>query len=147
MSSIAQLPLSGDVVQAWQMWLKSLSQQSGLININQTVSGNPELEQKITEDVAGYGKQLGILIDMVELLAIEFDDGNLNETQQRRLKQFKKLAQQIHQAKWEHDKTKLNTHIVDKLMDDLNTMKTDNPEGYQTISKHLQEKLQESGSS
>ncbi|MDX6644716.1 MAG: hypothetical protein QOK40_443, partial [Miltoncostaeaceae bacterium] len=67
----AKWPLSGDVTQAinpWSWWLGSLSQQTGFININAVESGNPALERRIIEEVASYGRQLGWIIEAMEVL-------------------------------------------------------------------------------
>ena len=141
MTANFSLPLSGDVTQAWQFWLKSLSQQTGFININQTVSSDPELEKKITGEVAGYGKQLGILIDLVALLACELDGKDLDAEQSQSIKKFKDLEQSIRRVKWEHGQTGLSADLVDKLMDDLHTMKKADPEAYDTILARLQKGL------
>jgi hypothetical protein len=58
-----KLPLSGDVTQAINPW--SWWSQNGLINVNVMASSDRMLEKRIVEDVAGYGKQLGRIVDML----------------------------------------------------------------------------------
>ncbi len=62
------MPLSSPVNQAFQYWTKMTMGQVGLININMGKSSDPELEQKIIEDVGSYGRQIGQLSDA--LLAV-----------------------------------------------------------------------------
>jgi hypothetical protein len=61
-------PLSGDVTQwinpSW--WMGSLAQQFGFININETSSADPQLEQRIVGEVASYGRQLGWISEALE---------------------------------------------------------------------------------
>ena len=46
-----QFPFSGPVMQTWGWWIKAMSQQTGFINVNTVQSRDPELEQRIVEDV------------------------------------------------------------------------------------------------
>jgi hypothetical protein len=61
-------PLSGDVSQwinpTW--WMGSFAQQLGFININETSSADPQLEQRIVAEVASYGRQLGWISEALE---------------------------------------------------------------------------------
>ena len=61
-------PLSGDVSQwinpSW--WMGSFAQQLGFININETSSADPQLEQRIVAEVASYGRQLGWISEALE---------------------------------------------------------------------------------
>jgi hypothetical protein len=98
-----KLPLSGDVVQAinpWNWFFRSDGGQFGLVNINLGKSADPELEQRILDDVGSYGRQLGrigdalaVLLDHLELDALDpkeravLDDVRLQLAQVRRLKE------------------------------------------------------------
>jgi hypothetical protein len=61
-------PLGGDVTR-WirTTWIKSLSDQTGFININNVRAGDPEVERRIIEDVAGYGRQLGRMMEALDV--------------------------------------------------------------------------------
>jgi hypothetical protein len=73
----AALPLSGDV---WQRIATSFLRngQIGLVNV-QGVSRNPELEERIVTQVAGYGRQLGRLLEAVDALAAHRPHGLTSE--------------------------------------------------------------------
>ena len=62
-------PLGGDVTQ-WirTSWIKSLSDQTGFININNVRAGDTELERRIIEDVASYGRQLGRMMEALDVV-------------------------------------------------------------------------------
>lgn len=62
-------PLSGDVTQAIDTSLvRSIGDQLGFININTSGAGDPELERRIVEQVASYGRQLGQVLDALDVL-------------------------------------------------------------------------------
>lgn len=62
-------PLSGDVTQAIDTSLvRGIGDQLGFININTSRSGDPELERRIVEQVASYGRQLGRVLDALDVL-------------------------------------------------------------------------------
>ncbi len=92
-----KFPLSGDVTQAinpWSWWLKSMG-QFGFIYINQMESSDSELERTILENVAGYGKQLGRIVEALNVL-VEYSDGTgLTEEDRKVLKDFSDMAAEI----------------------------------------------------
>jgi SepF-like predicted cell division protein (DUF552 family) len=61
-------PLSGAVNQAIEASLARSLGQLGVINISTTRSADPELERRIVEEVAGYGRQLGWVVDALAVL-------------------------------------------------------------------------------
>jgi hypothetical protein len=71
-------PLGGDVTQ-WirTSWIKSLSDQTGFININNVRAGDPEAERRIIEDVASYGRQLGRIMEALGGAGMKRIDGLL----------------------------------------------------------------------
>lgn len=57
-----RLPLSGAVTQSinpWKWYIRSVGGQIGLLKINVGKSADPELEQRIFDEVGSYGGQLG----------------------------------------------------------------------------------------
>jgi hypothetical protein len=85
-------PLSGDVTQDIT---SSIGGQLGLLNINATRSGDPGLEQRIITQVASYGRQLGRLVEAVDVLARQRPRHGLDEADIRALDQLQELAKQI----------------------------------------------------
>lgn len=64
-----KLPLSGDVVQAINPWnWFSEGGQFGFVNINLGKSADPPLEERILDDVGSYGRQLGRMGDVLQVL-------------------------------------------------------------------------------
>src|SRR5450759_3298934 len=96
------MPLSGDVSQIinpWTIWLKSLNQQLGFININNINSGDSEIERKIVEDVASYGRQLGWIMEVLDLVVSRSKFNNLTEEERASLHQFSDLIKRIEEIK------------------------------------------------
>ena len=85
-------PLSGNVTQDIA---PSIDGQLGLLNINATRSGAPELEQRIITQVASYGRQLGRLVEAVDVLALRQSRRGLGEADIFALDQLHELAERI----------------------------------------------------
>lgn len=110
-------PLSGDVTQDIA---PSIGGQLGLLNINATRSGDPGLEQRIITQVASYGRQLGRLIEAVDVLVQHQSRHDLSEADVRALDQLHDLAEQIAAVK-EHA---VLDH-VDRIVADVRTLSRD----------------------
>jgi hypothetical protein len=72
--------------------------QFGFININRVQSSDRYLEKDIVEKVAGYGKQLGQIIDTLELV-IDHSDLKGKEDTYAELKIFRQMAKDINDFK------------------------------------------------
>jgi hypothetical protein len=74
-------PLGGDVSQwinpTW--WLGSFGQQLGFINVTQVRSGDPQLERRIVEEVASYGRQLGWVTEALDAVIACLHDADLTD--------------------------------------------------------------------
>lgn len=97
-----KFPLSGDVTQAinpWNWIFSPRGGQFGVVNINVGRSGDPVLEQEMLDEVGSYGRQIGrigevleVLLDHVNLRALDareraaVEDFQLQMAQVRRLK-------------------------------------------------------------
>lgn len=81
-------PLSGNVTQ-------DISPSIGLVNINATQSGDPELERRIITQVASYGRQLGWLLEAVDVLARQQSQRDLDEADIHALDQITTLAKRV----------------------------------------------------
>lgn len=82
-------PLSGDVTENIE------GGQLGLININATRTSDPQLEQRIITEVASYGRQLGRLLDAVDVLAARQSRRGLGEPEVRALDNLHELAEEV----------------------------------------------------
>jgi len=103
-----EFPLSGDVTQMFKLWAKYLSQQTGFINVNNVVSTNPEVEKSIVEEGAGYGKQLGLISEALDMvirkLALDKLPTDLSEEDRKIAVRFTDMMDNIERIKKEKSK-------------------------------------------
>ena len=100
-----KLPLSGDVIQAinpWNWFFNSEGGQFGLININLGKSGDPELEQRILDDVGSYGRQLGRIGEALEVLLDNVKLDRLDAKERDAIEDFRLLLAQVKRLKKQH---------------------------------------------
>lgn len=127
-------PLSGDVNQTinpWNWFARITGSQMGFINVHQVSSGDPELEKLIVEDVAGYGQQLGRVVEALSVLLATIDDTGLDKHERESLDAFKLMAKQIEQTKcrWHEGRSPLDN--VDAVIAALAALRESDPERYQ----------------
>jgi hypothetical protein len=98
-------PLSGDVLQHLvDPSLLRDNAQLGLLNINAMQSPDPVFERRIITEVASYGRQLGRLVEAVDVLARRQERVGMPVDDQRALDQLQDLAQQIAATKTKEDR-------------------------------------------
>jgi hypothetical protein len=96
-----RMPLSGDVAQTinpWTWWIRAFG-QFGFININETNTGDAATEQRIVQEVASYGRQLGWISEALAIVLRHTKYGDLSAVEQRSLKQFADMMAQIRAIK------------------------------------------------
>ncbi|MFZ1989422.1 MAG: hypothetical protein WAW96_06565 [Alphaproteobacteria bacterium] len=99
MANIA-LPFSGSVTQAinpWNIFLRSMT-EVGLININ-IGKGDPAIEQDALEEVGSYGRQIGRMADVMEILIGTLDEQNITEQQRKAIYAFKEMLDGVRAVK------------------------------------------------
>lgn len=121
-----QAPLSGDVHQTLDAapLLHSIGDQLGLININTTRAGDAHLEQRITEQVASYGRQLGWVVDALDVLIRTGRPAGLDPEDAAALDQVTALRADVEAAKQQ-----LARERIDRLVADIRTLRQD-PQRY-----------------
>jgi hypothetical protein len=93
-------PLSGDVTQTIDPTLfRAVGDQVGFINVNTSAAGDPALERRITEQVASYGRQLGRILDAVDVLLRHTDLSYLPPEDQRAVDELRELHADIEAVK------------------------------------------------
>jgi hypothetical protein len=110
-------PLSGDVVQDIA---PAVSSQLGFINIHQTRSKDPDLEQRIITEVASYGRQLGRLMEAVDVLVQRVDRTSLSAEDRDALDDLHELAEEI-----EALKQRTAVERVDRIVSDVRELAKD----------------------
>lgn len=95
------LPLSGGVsVPVTMPWFNGA--QFGLFNINLGGSEDPALESQLLQSVGSYGKQLGHLFDVVEVLVRRLKPADLTEPEREAVKAFQCSYAAITKTKRRH---------------------------------------------
>ena len=97
-----KLPLSGDVTQAINPWTwvyRWVGGQFGLVNINLGQSANPQLEERILDEVGSYGRQLGRIGDALEVLLAHVKLEKLDAREREALQDFRLQLAQVKRVK------------------------------------------------
>jgi hypothetical protein len=131
-------PLSGDVTQAIDTsWFRSIGDQLGFININTAGAGDPALERRITEQVASYGRQLGRVLDTLDVLIRRVDPQQLTPEDRHALVQLQELRDEINAVK-----AKSAADRIDRLVAAIQTLRRD-PKANRDALQRLREALAE----
>lgn len=119
-----QFPLSGPVTQTWGWWIKSMSQQTGFININNVQSGNPQLEQRIVEEVASYGRQLGWIMEALDVVVRRADMKGRTADDDKALRTLTDFVALVETMKGE-------SSGVERMLDGLRVLKDNDRPAYE----------------
>jgi hypothetical protein len=136
-----KLPWSGDVTQAinpWS-WMNNSLGQFGYININQTVSSNREMERAIVSRVAGYGKQLGRITDVLEVLLRRLPAARLDKEDQRAIDQFREMADGVAAVKAGYAAP--TEENIDRLVAGIRALGDRDPAAYRAVVEKLRKRL------
>lgn len=123
-------PLSGNVTQ-------DIAPSIGLVNINETRSGDPGLERRIITEVASYGRQLGWLLEAVDVLARQQSRRDLDEADINALDQLAELAERVAAVK----EQKALDH-VDRIVSEVRALSRD-PDANAEAIRRVREALPE----
>ncbi len=103
---IFRLPLSGNVTQSilpWNWLFNPVGSQTGLVNISLGQSSNPGIEEEVLTDVASYGKQLGRIEDVLEVLLEHFrPKRKLTAAEGKAIRDLKSMLKDVAAVKVKH---------------------------------------------
>jgi hypothetical protein len=118
-----------------------LGGQFGLININTMASGDPVLENQIVQNVASYGKQLGRMMEALNVvIAKDLTLSTLTPKEQETITAFQDMLAQINATKDNHTPT-LSTTETDRFLDRLMALKTTHPDRYATLRAQIMDRV------
>jgi hypothetical protein len=140
-SKATRLPLSGDVSQVinpWS-WMNNSMGQFGYININQTVSSNRELEREIVTRVAGYGKQLGRITDVIDVLLSKLPRTGLDAADRKAIEDYRDMTDGIAAVKAGYGAP--TEESVDRLIAGVRFLRDRDPAAYRAIVEKLRKRL------
>ena len=120
-----RMPLAGDVTQTinpWTWWVRAAFGQIGFININEGNSGDAALEQRITREVASYGRQLGWISETLAVVLRHAKYGDLSDDERDSIAQFKRMLVHIDAIKAGHSRA-VATDEIDRLVRAVESLK------------------------
>lgn len=98
----------------WSWWFNS-TRQTGLVIINQMQTGQPEVEQAIVTEAASYGKQLGRVVEALNVLCAQARQPHtLNEKEQKVLDDLATMAVEIAAVKAKAAPTLENLQLFER---------------------------------
>jgi hypothetical protein len=113
--------------------------QIGFININMTESSDPAMERQIVENVAGYGKQLGRIVEVLNALFAHTVTAEWSDVQKKALDDFLDLAKDIAAVKGDYiAPTKAN---VDRFLDGIRHLRETDETQYGEVLGRLKKEL------
>lgn len=126
---------SGDVTQPWS-WLY----QFAPITINQMKAGDPRKEAQIVQEVASYGRQLGRIIEVMNVLLAKMPEEGLAPAQKEAIAEFREMSARIQAVKEGYGQP--TSRNVDKMAEALEYWKENDPDFYKKAKERLREVLE-----
>ncbi|MGH1404826.1 MAG: hypothetical protein ACRBDL_11355 [Alphaproteobacteria bacterium] len=134
-------------INPWSWWFDTAfnthasDNQNGLINITTYKSANPSLEHKITHEVAGYGMQLDVLEETVEMMIGFLPKSKLTAEQKKTISRFEKMMSEIRTHKEAAAVEQIISGGLERLISNLEMLKDKDPALYDQVSGRLKEVL------
>lgn len=85
-------------INPWSFWLSPM-RQLGMINVIEMKSSDPRTERTITENVAGYGRQLGRITEALYVLLANTNTAKFTDEEKEAINDFTTMAEDIAVAK------------------------------------------------
>ncbi len=130
-------------INPWSWWFDTVfntrasDNQNGLINITTYKSANPSLEHKIVHEVAGYGMQLDVIEETMDMMIDFLPKSKLSEEQQRIISEFQGMMAGIKARKDQAAIEHVTSGSLENLISNLQTLKDQDPELYEQVSNRL----------
>lgn len=148
----SRYPLSGDVTQAinpWTWWAQAVNggyntAQSGLVQFNtyHQESGDPALEAQIVREVAGYGMQLGKILDAAVALIDATGAEKHADTEQRAdFNDIRELKRKIDARKAEAALKHMTGEDADAFINGLKRLEKADPQAAKAVKAKLKTAL------
>ncbi len=138
-------PWSGDVAQAinpWEFWIRSISSQTGFINIRNVNTRDAAIEQEIVERVAGYGRQLGRINDALATLIDNSDLENLTGKESAAITDFQDMLAEIETVKKRRGYPARLLAALDAVLEGINDLKSENTVVYDMAVARIKKQLE-----
>jgi hypothetical protein len=120
-------------------WLSGAMGQIGFININNTSSGDPDMEKSIIGEVAGYGRQLGWITEALQVVCKHPDHTKWGPDERRAVENFNRMADQIEAHKRKDQP--VTTEAFDQFLIAIRDLKEQNQAFYEQLLQFLHKSL------
>lgn len=122
------------------IWTRFFNPQF-FINYN---GGDAAIENHVLARAGSYGKQLGTVLDAIDLLVRQLPAGSLSTDDRRVLDEFVALRETVERAKRDFRGDADHSDIdVDRWLDDLERLRVTDPDRYRTAMGRLRAALAE----
>lgn len=129
MSDLQLAPTTlNQAINPWTWWIKPSLGQMGFINIQETASGDPELERAIIEQAASYGRQLGRMSELLSVLVQRTNTDKWSESEKAVVQDFNAMAESVAATKRRRGRSPAQR--VDSFLADLRRLEVDDPAEY-----------------
>ena len=120
-------------------YLTTSSGMYGLVNIRYGMSSDAPTEQAIIENVAGYGKQIGRVLEAVVCLVRFLGASNPALLTEKPLRDLLELSTDIHA--YRSSQAKPDSVTVSEFIKSLRALKQDNEARFNEVSARLKEEI------
>jgi hypothetical protein len=133
-------PFENFMINPMTSWQRFFNPQF-YINYN---TGDVDVENNVLQQVGSYGKQLGQIIDVLDVLVARVPQNELTFQERSALDVFRTLSEQVTAAVTEvkgPQKKGVTRADIDQLIDDLQSLARSDPQAYRLLANRLQSAL------
>jgi hypothetical protein len=125
-------------INPWSFWLSPM-RQLGMINVIEMKSSDPRMERTVTENVAGYGRQLGRITEALYVLLEHTNTARFTDEEKEALNDFTTLAEDIAVAK--ACGSAMTRDNVERFLKGLRELEKHDPPRYREIAGRLKDQI------
>lgn len=132
----------------WQRFfnpMATLNNQFFPINVNWRNEDDVEVEHHVISEVGSYGKQLSIIMDVIDVLMARLDKTDLTSRERYCLNRFAELMQEVDSAVADYHGPKdkgVTRNDIDRIIEELHLLQRTDPGAYREHAARLQQTLQ-----
>jgi len=125
-------------INPWSLWLSPM-RQLGMINVIEMKSSDPSTERMITENVAGYGRQLGRITEALYVLLAHTNTAKFPDEEKEAINDFTTMAEDI--AVTKACGSTMTRESVDRFLSGLRELEKHDPARYREIVGKLKDQI------
>jgi hypothetical protein len=125
-------------INPWSFWLSPM-RQLGMINVIEMKSSDPVMERTITENVAGYGRQLGRITEALYVLLANTNTAKFTDEEKEAVNEFTTMAEDIAVAK--ACGSAMTRDNVERFLKGLRELEKHDPPKYREIVDRLKDQI------